>query len=284
MAAVFNRLLRFRDTGGKIHYGETDDLSDWKGKQIPVYSGEVPWDLSPTNEKAEVAEVLCPLPSVPLFYGIGLNYKRHIEEAGFPVPKHPVVFIKPPDALAGPFEDIHIDRRCLDMDYEGELCVIIGKDCKNFRIGDDPLEFVLGYTVGNDVSSRFWQMPPQSGHQHGYAKSFDKFGPIGPLIVSPHIEPMQSGMVDGIPDLSLRVLVNGEERQNSRTSDLLFTLSDLLEHLSRGTTIRKGTIIMTGTPSGVAAFLDPPQWLQSGDVVEVDIEGLGSIRNKIIIE
>jgi 2-keto-4-pentenoate hydratase/2-oxohepta-3-ene-1,7-dioic acid hydratase in catechol pathway len=290
MAAVFNRLLRFRDPEGNIHYGETDDLDDWIGKHLPIYSGEVPWALSPlpstiTTKTAQVAEVLCPLPWVPLFYGIGLNYKRHIAEAGFPVPEYPLVFTKPPAALAGPFENIPVDPRCTNMDYEGELCVIIGKDCKNFTRGhDDPLEYVLGYTAGNDISSRFWQMPAQSGQQHGYAKSFDRFGPIGPLIVSPRSESMQAsrgGMVDGVPDLLLRVRVNGEERQNSYTSDLLFTLSDLLEHLSRGTTIARGSVIMTGTPSGVAAFLKPPQWLQPEDIVEVEIEGLGTLRNKM---
>lgn len=283
MAHVFNQLLRFRDTDGKIRYGETKDISDWQGKRIPVYRGEVPWDLSETEEQAEVAEVLSPLPTVPLFYGIGLNYKRHIEEAGFPVPQYPVVFTKPPAALAGPFEDIPIDPRCVNMDYEGELCIVIGKDCKNLTKGADPLEYVLGYTAGNDVSSRFWQMPSQSGNQHGYAKSFDKFGPIGPLLVSPRSPSLRDRMIDGIPDLLLRVRVNGEERQNSRTSDLLFTLSSLLEHLSRGTTLKKGTVIMSGTPSGVAAFLEPPQWLQSGDIVEVDIEKLGVIRNRMVI-
>lgn len=283
MAHVFNCLLRFRDTNGKIHYGETDEVSDWEGKTVSIYRGETPWELSETGEKAVVAEVICPLPSVPLFYGVGLNYKHHIKETNFPVPQYPVIFTKPPSALAGPFEDIFIDPRCIHMDYEGELCIVIGKDCKNFVKGDDPLQYVLGYCVGNDVSSRFWQMPPQSGNQHGYAKSFDKFGPIGPLIVSPRSASMQEGMIDGIPDLLLRTRVNGEERQKSRTSDLLFTLSELLEHLTRGTTVRKGTVVMSGTPGGVAAFLDPPQWLQSGDVVEVDIEGLGVIRNKIVI-
>lgn len=284
--AAFNRLLRFEDPSGNIHYGEVDELSEWKGKHIHIYDGEFPWNLSRTNEKAEVTKILCPLPSVPLFYGVGLNYKRHIEEASFPVPQYPVLFIKPPAALAGPYEDITIDSRCIHMDYEGELCIIIGKECKNFRkeSGSDPLQYVLGFSAGNDVSSRFWQMPPQSGNQHGYAKSFDKFGPIGPLIVSPQSSLMKKGMIDGIPDLQLRTRVNGEERQNSRTSDLLFTLSDILEHVSRGTTIQKGTVIMSGTPSGVAAFLDPPQWLNSGDIVEVEIENIGTIRNKMVIE
>lgn len=283
MAPIFNCLLRFSDPDGKIHYGEAQDLSVLKGGRISIYDGEVPWDLRRTDKEAEIAEVLCPLPAVPIFYGIGLNYKHHIEEAGFPVPQYPVIFTKPPDARAGPYDDILVDARCTNMDYEGELSIIIGKDCRNFIKGADPLEYILGYTVGDDISSRFWQMPPQSGNQHGYAKSFDKFGPIGPVIVSPGSPSLRDRINDGIPDLLLRTRVNGEERQNSRTSDLLFTMSDILEHLSRGTTIRKGTIIMTGTPSGVAAFMEPQKWLQSGDIVEVEIEKLGTIRNRIII-
>ncbi|KAL5356332.1 hypothetical protein BJX96DRAFT_162389 [Aspergillus floccosus] len=255
----------------------------WSGTQVSAYTGSLPWDLHPTAQTAEIAEVLCPLPSVPIIYGIGMNYKKHIEEVKLPVPRHPVIFTKPPDALAGPYDAIPVDKRCMELDYEGELCVIVSSDCKNFvKRTHDPLDYILGYTIGNDVSSRFWQAPPQSGNQHGYAKSFDKFAPIGPVIVSAHAIAGQHRTQAGDPDLQIRTLVNGEERQNSRTSDLLFGISDILEHLSRGTTIRRGTVIMIGTPSGVAAFMDPPRWLRSGDVVEVEIEGIGKVMNTMV--
>ncbi|KAF9888887.1 hypothetical protein FE257_008257 [Aspergillus nanangensis] len=284
MSPSFQRLVRFRDTQGKVHYGEAPENKELVGTQVTIYTGDDPWDLRPSTQTAKIVEVLCPLPSVPIMYGIGMNYKGHIEEVKFPVPQHPVIFTKPPDALAGPYDAIPVDSRCTNMDYEGELCVVIGADCKNFIKGaHNPLDYVLGWTIGNDVSSRFWQEPPQSGNRHGYAKSFDKFAPIGPVIVSAEAVGIRNYAHAGDLDLQLRTLVNGEERQNSRTSDLLFGIGDILEHLSRGTTVRKGTVIMTGTPNGVAAFMEPPRWLRSGDVVEVEIEGLGKIRNTMVI-
>ncbi|KAE8366465.1 fumarylacetoacetate hydrolase family protein [Aspergillus caelatus] len=284
MTSNFERLVRFRDSQGQIHYGEAHRNDKLVGTQVPIYAGCVPWDLRRTTQTAEIVEVLCPLPSVPIIYGIGMNYKGHIEEVKLPVPRHPVIFTKPPDALTGPYDDILTDSSCTNLDYEGELCVIIGKDCKDFtKTTENPLDYVLGYSIGNDVSSRFWQEPTQSGNQHGYAKSFDKFAPIGPVIASAETIASQHHMQGGNPDLQLRTLVNGEERQNSRTSDLLFGLSDILEHLSRGTTVRTGTVIMTGTPEGVAAFMEPPRWLRSGDDVQVEIEGIGKIKNRMVI-
>lgn len=178
-------------------------------------------------------------------------------------------------ALAGPFDDVHVDPACQFLDYEGELAFIVGKDVRNYNAENSFEEYLLGYTVGNDVSSRYWQMPERSGGQHGYAKSFDQFGPIGPVIVSTS--------EISTPHLDLKTTVNGEERQNSNTSDLLFGIPQILEHLSRGTTLRRGTVVLTGTPSGVAAFLKPPIWLKSGDVVEIEISKIGKIRNKMVI-
>jgi len=145
------------------------------------------------------------------------------------------------DTLAGPFQDIHVDTIAKELDYEGELSVVIGRDVKNLKPGENPLDYVLGYTVGNDVSARYWQWPKMSGSQHGYAKSFDNFGPIGPVIASKSV----------IPDpetLSLKTWVNGDLRQESNTNDLIFGISRIIEFLSQGMTLRKGTVIMTGTP------------------------------------
>jgi 2-keto-4-pentenoate hydratase/2-oxohepta-3-ene-1,7-dioic acid hydratase in catechol pathway len=139
------------------------------------------------------------------------------------------------------------------------------------------MQYVLGFAVGNDISSRYWQLPERSGNQHGSAKSFDKFAPIGPVIASSRV----------IPDphnLSIKAIVNGEVRQSARTDDLIFDIPAIIRHISRGTTLRKGTVVMTGTPSGVAAFLKPPRWLQDGDVVEVEIEKIGRIRNTLAFE
>jgi 2-keto-4-pentenoate hydratase/2-oxohepta-3-ene-1,7-dioic acid hydratase in catechol pathway len=186
-----------------------------------------------------------------------------------------VVFTKPQDALAGPFDDIEIHPDAQSMlDYEGELSVVIGKDAKNVSAAD-ALKYVLGYTCGNDVSARNFQLPDASGGQFSYAKSFDGFAPIGPCIVSPQL----------IPDpqkLHYTTKVNGEVRQDTETSDMIWTVAQIIEHLSRGTTLRKGTVIMTGTPSGVGLFMEPKGFLKHGDVVEVSIDGIGAIRNKMV--
>ena len=299
MTISFHRLIRFTDLDGTIHYGdlitdsdENEDFASSKiiGRTVTILAGDDPFNLHPSSDEAQIASVLCPLPSscIPIIYGVGLNYKRHITEASLPTPGYPVLFTKPQDALAGPYDDIPVNTKCLNMDYEGELCVIIGRDVKDFvKAKDNPLDYVLGYTIGNDVSSRYWQAAERSGGQHGMGKSFDNFAPLGPLIVGPRCPGLAETIVEedgGIPSLMLRTKVNGELRQETSTSDLLFKLDDILEYMSLGRTIRRGTVIMTGTPSGVAAFLDPPNWLKNGDTVEISIEEIGTIRNRMVIE
>lgn len=154
---------------------------------------------------------------------------------------------------------------------------MIGKDCKNIGPEDDVTQYILGYTVGNDVSARWWQMPERSNNQPSAAKSFDKFAPIGPVITSTDI-------IRDPTKLRMRSLVNGEERQNTLTNDLIFDIPAIIRHFSRGMTLRRGTIIMTGTPSGVAAFMKPPAWLQDGDVVEMELQEVGTMRNKMVFQ
>jgi len=176
-----------------------------------------------------------------------------------PLPDYPVIFQKfadlflakghsistgtnkHSDTLAGPFQDIFVDPIAKELDYEGELSIVIGKDVKNLKDTDNPLDYVLGFTVGNDVSARYWQWPKMSGSQHGYAKSFDNFGPIGPVIASR----------TAVPDaekLKLKTWVNGDLRQDASTDDMIFGIDAIVRHLSQGMTLRKGTVIMTGTP------------------------------------
>jgi 2-keto-4-pentenoate hydratase/2-oxohepta-3-ene-1,7-dioic acid hydratase in catechol pathway len=194
------------------------------------------------------------------------------------VPKHPVVFTKPSDALAGPFDDIHIHPEVQQqLDYEGELVVVIGRDAKNVS-AEEALDYVLGYAVGNDVSARDYQVPnTTSGGQYSYAKSFDQFAPIGPCIASTSL----------IPDpqaLNYVTRVNGEVRQQTSTSDMIHDVRRLIAHLTRGTTLRRGTCIMTGTPSGVGLWMDPPKFLKDGDVTEIEIENIGIIRNRVVFD
>ncbi|KIV77302.1 hypothetical protein PV11_09109 [Exophiala sideris] len=283
--APFSRIVRFRNSAGQVFYGEVpgDDLVDQKsllGSKVAVYKGETPFDhdFSLTDKKEEISEILAPLAHVPVFECVGVNYLKHVQETGGEAPKYPVIFKKAADALAGPYEDVPVHPDCQgEMDYEAELCVIIGKDCKN-ATKENALDYVLGYTAGNDVSSRFWQRKERSGGQHGSAKGFDKFAPIGPVIVSPKA-------IGDPHKLTLKTIVNGSEvRQESSTDDLIFKLPEIIAHLSRGTTLRPGTVIMSGTPSGVAAFMKPPGYLKDGDVVDVEIEKIGRLSNKMVFE
>ncbi|KAK5307001.1 hypothetical protein LTR99_002693 [Exophiala xenobiotica] len=280
-ATPFDRLVRFENEAGIVLYGEvtadTPTINDLIGSKVDIYEGNGPWsaDFKRTSNQDTIAKVLSPIPHAPIFHGIGLNYRRHAEEAGHPIPAYPVVFQKPSPALAGPYEDIPIDKEAKFLDYECELSVIIGKDCKNLSDSDDPFDYVLGYTVGNDVSARFWQAPAQSGGQHAYAKSFDKFAPSGPVLVS-------TSVIHDPAKLTLKTWVNGEERQSSGIDDLIFDVPALIRFLSKGRTLEKGTVIMTGTPSGVAAFMKPPAWLADGDVVEMEIAGIGRIKNNMV--
>jgi 2-keto-4-pentenoate hydratase/2-oxohepta-3-ene-1,7-dioic acid hydratase in catechol pathway len=154
---------------------------------------------------------------------------------------------------------------------------VIGKDCKNISASEDAMQYVFGFTAGNDVSSRYWQQPEVSGGQHGSAKSFDKFAPIGPVITS-----LKS--IHDPHSLSIRAFVNGEVCQSARTDDFIHDIPTIIRHISRGTTLRRGTVVMTGTPSGVAAFMKPPQWLRHGDIVEIDIENIAKITNRMMFQ
>jgi len=274
------RFIRFEDESGKILYGEVSasDLKDsLEGKSVSVLAGDPFTGLSKASHTAVVKKLLCPLKSAPIVIGIGLNYAHHAKEANLSVPTYPVVFTKPADALAGPYDDIsiHPDAQA-QLDYEGELSVIIGKDAKNIT-ESEALNYVLGYTAGNDVSARNFQLPVSvSGNQFSYAKSFDQFAPIGPcVLLAKGIDPQKLNYV---------TKVNGEKRQETGTDDMIFSIKQIIAHLSRGTTLRKGTVIMTGTPSGVGLFMEPKGFLKDGDVVEVDIEGIGSLRNKMVFE
>ncbi|KAL5324123.1 hypothetical protein ACEPPN_008666 [Leptodophora sp. 'Broadleaf-Isolate-01'] len=282
--AVFQRLVRFIDVTGQIFFGDLGDKvplsqEELQGLEVDVFvPGFLPWEegFKMNKAKAIVEKVLSPLPTVPQFLCIGLNYLQHAKEANFPIPEFPLVFSKPADALAGPYEDIEIPAEAKNMDYEAELCVIIGKDLKSPSPSESLDPYILGYSVGNDVSARFWQDPSRSGGQHAFAKSFDRFAPFGPAIISP-------GTLGDITKLTMTTTVNGELRQKSGLDDLIFSIDQILRHLSMGRTVRAGTVVMTGTPSGVAAFMKPvPRWLVQGDVVEIMLEGVGVIRNTFV--
>lgn len=218
-----------------------------------------------------------PLP-IRHIIGIGRNYAEHATEQGADVPDRPMIFTKNPAAACLDGDDIVIPDLCRDeatggeqVDYEAELAVVIARPAKDVPEAD-ALFHVLGYCCANDVSARWWQKKG-SGGQFCRGKSFDTFCPLGPsLIPAADVDPR---------DLAIRCRVNGEVRQEARTSMMIFPLPTLISELSRGTTLLPGTVILTGTPSGVGMARTPPVWLADGDVVEVEIEGLGVLRNRV---
>merc|ERR1712232_83123 len=198
-------------------------------------------------------------------------------ELGLPYPKNPVVFGKPPNSAVGNFGKVVKPRITQKMDYEVELAVVIGKPCKDVMV-DEALDYVLGYTVANDLSTRDWQKVPElAGSQWCRSKGFDGFSPLGPVLVTR----------DEIPnpnELQLSSYVNGEKRQDSNTRDFIFNVQQMVSFLSAGCTIPAGTVIMTGTPAGVAEGMKGQPWLKPGDKVVTDIEHIGALEIEIVAD
>ena len=203
---------------------------------------------------------------------IGLNYLDHIRESKLPQPEQPLVFAKFPSSVIGPNDEIVVDAGLTtQVDWEVELGVIVGRRMRNVAV-DTALDYVFGYTVGNDVSARDVQF---SESQWTRGKSFDTFCPIGPVVVTP----------DEIPDpqaLALRTRVNGELMQDSSTAAMLFGVAELLAFCSRNFTLEPGDLVLTGTPWGCGYFMDPRRSLVSGDVVECEVEHIGMLRNTVV--
>ncbi len=210
--------------------------------------------------------------------GVGRNYVEHAKEQGAKPPDRPMIFTKNPASASLDGDAIVIPKVCQDreqVDFEGELGFVIGKPCRDVA-EREALSFVLGYCIGNDVSARWWQKEGAGG-QFCRGKSFDTFCPVGPRL-TPTAEVRDPG------DLRLTTLVNGETMQDASTGEMTFSVPYLVAELSRGTTLVPGTLVLTGTPSGVGMARNPPRFLRAGDEVEVRISGLGSIRNRVEAE
>ncbi len=217
----------------------------------------------------EQAPLLHPIIAPSKIIGIGLNYRDHCEEQGVEPPDHPTVFAKFPNALLAPRGVIQWNREITQkVDYEAELAVIIGRVARNVR-ASEAYYYVFGYTAANDVSARDVQFGDK---QWVRGKSLDTFCPLGPWVVT------QDEIGDPM-NLHIRTRVNGETRQDSNTGNMIFGVAELIEFLSRSFTLLPGDIILTGTPAGVGIFRDPPLLLQDGDVVEIEIEHIGTLTN-----
>ncbi len=220
----------------------------------------------------EDVRFLAPVERPGKIMAIGLNYADHIAETGRDTPSAQTWFAKMSSAINGPFDPIQLPRVSEQLDYEAELVAVIGKRCRHVA-REDAAGVIFGLMAGNDVSVRDWQ---RKSSQFVIGKSFDSHAPVGPWIVtSDAIDPH---------GLSIRCDVNGERRQDSDTSHLIFDLYDQIAELSAAMTLEPGDLIFTGTPSGVGMAMDPPCWLKDGDVVRVEIEGIGAIDNRVEAE
>ncbi|KAJ5811769.1 5-carboxymethyl-2-hydroxymuconate isomerase [Penicillium riverlandense] len=288
---TWSMLIRFADDANKVRFGEPQiteakELSSLLAVSelyATEYVGDSPFSLSLGTQRFRVKELLGVLAprDVPIIRCIGLNYMKHINEGGRAPPPYPSVFIKPSASIASFQEDIPIPKLAQDdqLDYEGELSIVIGRTGKDVP-ERDALDYVAGYVSSNDVSARKWQRDPAFAGgvpQWCFSKGFDKFAALGPMIVSPKV-------VGAADNLRLQTFVNGEQRQDSNTNDLLFGVKKIISFLSQGTTLEAGTVIMTGTPAGVAMGMKVPKYLKDGDVVEVEIEHLGRTRNVMSFE
>lgn len=227
---------------------------------------------APASIPLDSVRLLAPLERPAKFLAIGMNYRKHAEEArklGVAVPDMQFWFNKQTSCIAGPFDPIECGVS-EQVDYEAELGVIIGKRCKGVS-EDAAASTIFGYLVVNDVSARDWQ---KHSPTFTMGKSFDTHGPIGPWIVT----------ADDVPDphdLELRCYVNGEERQSTNTGDLVHNIWQQIAYLTTAFTLEPGDILATGTPSGVGVARNPPVFLKSGDVVRCEVHGIGAIENKV---
>jgi 2-keto-4-pentenoate hydratase/2-oxohepta-3-ene-1,7-dioic acid hydratase in catechol pathway len=211
-----------------------------------------------------------PVDGVRMVWAIGLNYRDHAAETGTPIPTEPVVFVKSTGSVVGHGADILVPPHVTQPDYEGELAVVIGRRARDVP-AEEALDVVEGVTCAHDVSSRDHQF---TTGQWVWSKSFDTFCPLGPVLVTP--DELDLG------HLAIETRVDGELLQCSNTDQLVFPVPQLIEHLSRGLTLEPGDVILTGTPGGVGMARNPQRWLEDGDVVEITIEGIGTLRNRVI--
>jgi 2-keto-4-pentenoate hydratase/2-oxohepta-3-ene-1,7-dioic acid hydratase in catechol pathway len=217
--------------------------------------------------------LLAPIPRPPKFLAAGLNFEDHLAETGLPRPPTPVFFNKQTTCIVGPGDDVHRPRVSEQLDYEGELGVVIGRRCRHVPV-ESARDVILGYLVVNDVSVRDWQL---SSPTMTLGKSFDTHGPIGPWLTT----------VDEIADphdLRIRTWLNDELVQDGSTKDMIFDIPTQIATLSTAFTLEAGDIISTGTPAGVGVVRQPPLWMKAGDIVRVEVEGLGALENRIIDE
>jgi 2-keto-4-pentenoate hydratase/2-oxohepta-3-ene-1,7-dioic acid hydratase in catechol pathway len=250
--------------------GMIELMTDWKEWRKKI-------EFLATNQRADLAlesiELLAPVPRPGKILGIGLNYADHVHESGMERPAQQLWFAKASSATQVPFGIVELPLASTMLDYEAELAFVIGRRCRHVS-REKAADVIFGYCAANDFSVRDWQLRTS---QFTVGKSFDTHAPFGPWIVTPD-------EVDDPHDLRIECFVNGERRQSSSTSQLIFDCYQQVEHLSTAMTLEPGDVILTGTPGGAGAGFKPPRYLEIGDEVEVSIERIGSIRHTVAPE
>ena len=243
------------------------------GPESLAAAGEAARRPGAVTHEAARAKLLAPVPDPKKIVCVGLNYRDHAAESGAPIPKEPVLFSKYATALVGHEDNIVLPPVSQEVDYEAELVIVVGKGGRNLTAAQ-AMGHVAGYTVGHDVSARDWQLK-KDGKQWMVGKTFDTFAPTGPHLVT----------ADEVPDphaLGIRLRLNGQTMQDSSTKQMVFTVGEVLAYLSQVFTLEPGDLIFTGTPPGVGFARKPPVFLKPGDVCEVEIDGLGVLRNPVV--
>jgi 2-keto-4-pentenoate hydratase/2-oxohepta-3-ene-1,7-dioic acid hydratase in catechol pathway len=265
------KIIRYQSPTGEVGFAQQQTDGAFTKLRGTLFDG-----LEPTSEPALVAKRLAPLEPTAILC-IGLNYRQHAAETNAPLPDFPVLFFKNPASVQNPGDPIVLPRwlASAKVDYECELAVVIGRRVKNVP-RSQALDYVLGYTCANDVSARDWQREG-GGSQWCRGKSFDTFAPLGPVLVT-------SDEIPNPQTLRIRTLIGDETLQDSSTADMIFEVATLIEFLSGSTTLLPGTVILTGTPQGVGMARNPPRFLQHGETVTVDIEGIGALSNPVVAE
>jgi 2-keto-4-pentenoate hydratase/2-oxohepta-3-ene-1,7-dioic acid hydratase in catechol pathway len=257
------QIVRVQDAEGRILYGRR------QGEQVLRIEGSL-WDeegFIVTDEPVEVAELLAPI-TPPNIFAIGKNYRGHAQEMGSPPPADPIIFLKATTSLLDPGQPIVLPACSQEIDYEGELAVVIGRETRDVSV-EHAMKCVFGYTCANDVTARDWQ---KRQGQWVRAKSFDTFCPMGPWIETELANPQA---------VTLTTRVNGQIVQQTSTADMLFPIAHLISFLSQDLTLLAGTVILTGTPEGVGMSRTPPLWLKAGDQVSVSVDGIGELTSPV---
>lgn len=276
------KLLRYGPQGKELP-GAIDADGNIRDLSLLVGDFSPEW-MAPEKLKALAAVDLKKMPLVPAgvrigapvtgtrqFVAIGLNYRKHAEESGHEIPKEPVVFTKATTCISGPNDEVQLPESSVSTDWEIELGFVIAKTASKVSVAD-ALGYVAGYCLANDVSERDWQI--KRNGQWGKGKSFPTFGPIGPWLVTS----------DELPDpqtIPLELKVNGEVKQSSNTSDMIFSVAEVLSYLSQFMTLLPGDLVITGTPAGVGLGMKPPQFVKSGDLMELSAGVLGTQTQRV---